>query len=157
MAPTIGERLQQFREVQSNVMRLRSEKQSFKQQALQCQLAAATRVQEVVTGLQESETLEQETALSQELRKLADEAMARAQEAERLANIVEAEVQRAQELAAYFERKVVHFHNRDEATVIAEMQREYQITFESRSSFRLDPGENLSDLRRYARHLGIIK
>ena len=106
MAPTIRERLQQFREIQSNVMRLRSEKQSFKQQALQCRLAAATRVQEVVTGLQESETLEQETALSQELRKLADEAMARAQEAERLANIVEAEVQRAQELAAYFEGKV---------------------------------------------------
>ena len=140
MAPTIRERLQQFREIQSNVMRLRSEKQSFKQQALQCRLAAATRVQEVVTGLQESETLEQETALSQELRKLADEAMARAQEAERLANIVEAEVQRAQELAAYFEGKVVHFYNKDEATAIADLKNEYQIAVESRSSLHLKPG-----------------
>ena len=140
MAPTIRERLQQFREIQSNVMRLRSEKQSFKQQALQCRLAAATRVQEVVTGLQESETLEQETALSQELRKLADEAMARAQEAERLANIVEAEVQRAQELAAYFEGKVVHFYNKDEATAIVDLKNEYQITVESRSLLHLKPG-----------------
>ena len=97
-------------------------------------------MQEVVTGLQESETLEQETALSQELRKLADEAMARAQEAERLANIVEAEVQRAQELAAYFEGKVVHFYNKDEATAIVDLKNEYQITVESRSLLHLKPG-----------------
>ena len=60
MAPTIGERLQQFREIQSNVRRLKSEKESFEQKAAQCQQAAVTRVQEVVTGVQEFETLVQD-------------------------------------------------------------------------------------------------
>ncbi|KAK9996329.1 hypothetical protein SO802_021015 [Lithocarpus litseifolius] len=53
MAPTIGERLQQLREIQSNVRRLKLEKESFEQKAAQCQQAAVTRVdmmEEVAQG-----------------------------------------------------------------------------------------------------------
>ena len=158
MAPTIRERLHQFQEIQCNVERLELEEQTFKQKAAECQLAAATRVQELVTGLQESETLvqESETALSQELLKLADEAMARAQEAQMLANVVWAEVQRAQEQAAYFEGKLVYFYNKEEATAISQLRNRYHIALESRSSVHLKPSKARADLRRFARGLNII-
>ena len=151
------ERLKQFQEIQRNVRRLKSEKESFEQKAAQSQQAAVTLVQEVVRRVQEAKTLVQEIALAQELRKLVEEATAQAQEAETLANIVEAQVQKAMEQAAYFEGKVVYFSNKDEATAIADLKNEYKISVRSRSLVLLDPGTDRVNLRKFARSLDIIE
>ena len=150
------ERLKQFQEIQRNVRRLKSEKESFEQKAAQSQQAAVTLVQ-VVRRVQEAKTLVQEIALAQELRKLVEEATAQAQEAETLANIVEAQVQKAMEQAAYFEGKVVYFSNKDEATAIADLKNEYKISVRSRSSVLLDLGTDRVNLRKFARSLDIIE
>lgn len=156
MAPAMKERLNQIQEIQCNLSKVQSEKECFEENAALCRQEAVTRLQEALIRVQEARTGVQEAVLAQEARKLAEEATARAQRVDILARQAEALVQEAKKLAAHFEGKVVSFSTTDEAKMLADLKKEYQISVRGTISIKLERGEARAYLHAFAKSLNIL-